>query len=97
VDALKNGYASGGYELAIQNLIDYLVRKFKYTPEFVPAWQIATLYTRIEKKEEAMIWLNKAYDIHSISLPFILIDPLFDFMREDSEFMELINKMNLNR
>ena len=97
VTELKRGYDSGGYEVAIQNLIHHLIRKFKYTPEYVPAWQIATLYARIEDKKNTVDWLERAYDQHSISLPFILIDPLFDSMWDDENFADLVNKLNMNR
>ncbi len=97
VNELIKGYEAGGYEAAIQNLINYLIRQFKYTPEFVPAWQIASLNARIDKKDETIFWLEKAYDLHSISLPFILIDPLFDFIRDEKEFEQLVNKLNMNR
>jgi len=93
VQELKAGYEKGGYEMALQNLTEHLIRKFNYSPEFVSAWQIATLYTRIGKKQEALIWLEKAYDVHSISLPFILIDPLFDYLRDDPRFKEIVRKM----
>jgi tetratricopeptide (TPR) repeat protein len=96
VRELKLGYELGGYELALQKLAEHLIKNFNYTPEFIPAWQIATLYTRIGKKEEALRWLEKAYEIHSSSLPFIYIDPLFDYMRDDPRFISLVNKMNLH-
>ncbi len=97
VQKLKMGYEQGGYEKALENLTGHLIRNFNYTPGYVSAWQIATLFTRIEKKDEALQWLEKAYDLHSISLPFIFIDPLFDYMREDQRFKDLVEKMNLNR
>ena len=96
VRELKRGYEQGGYELALQRLAEHLIKNFNYTPEFVPAWQIATLYTRIGKKDEALTWLEKAYELHSISLPFIYFDPLFDSMRHDPRFISLVNKMNLH-
>jgi len=96
VKELIQGNEIGGYELALQKLAEHLIRKFNYTPEFVPAWQIATIYTRIHKKEEALLWLEKAYGLHSISLPFIYIDPIFDYMRDDPKFKDLIRKLNLN-
>ena len=97
VRELKRGYEQGGYELALQKLAEHLINNFNYTTKFVSAWQIATLYTRIGRKDEALDWLKKAYELHSISLPFIYIDPLFDFMRDDPDFKELIRKMDLNR
>lgn len=97
VQNLKMGYEHGGYEKALEYLTKYLIKNFNYTPEYVSVWQIATLYTRIGKKDDALLWLEKAYDLHSISLPFILIDPLFDSIREDKRFIELVEKLNLNR
>ena len=93
VKELKKGYESGGYKAAIQNLIHHLTWKSKYSPEYVSAWQIATLYARIEDRDKTLNWLNRAYDLHSISLPFILIDPLFGFLKEDPEFLDIVRRL----
>ena len=46
-------------------------------------------------KEQATEWLQKAYDIHDNNMTYITADPIFDYLRDDSRFQKLIEKMNL--
>jgi hypothetical protein len=49
------------------------------------AWQIGTLYTRAGKNDEA----------HDGNMPYISVDPIFDGLRDDSRFQDLLRRMNL--
>jgi hypothetical protein len=46
-------------------------------------------------KEEALLWLEKAHEEHDSNMPFISIDPLFDFLRDEPGFQDLLKKMDL--
>ncbi len=59
----------------------------------MPEWDIGTLYTRAGKKEEALLWLEKALESHSGNMPYMRVDPIFDFMRDDLRFQKLIKKI----
>jgi hypothetical protein len=61
----------------------------------VTPWRIATLYTRAGKHEEALHWLEQAYDAHDANMPAISVDPIFDGLRDDSRFQDLLRRMNL--
>lgn len=62
---------------------------------YFPAWQVCTLYARAELKEETMYWMEVALKEHDSNIPVISIDPLFDFLREESRFKENLSDMNL--
>lgn len=93
VEVLSEGYAEDGYQMALQRLAELLSKRLNNGTAYVPEWNIGTLYTRAGKKEEALIWLEKAYESHSVNMPYIRVDPIFDFMRDDSRFQTLIIKM----
>ncbi len=92
VSALEAGYAAGGYTHSLISLAELL--KKRSAEHYVTPFQIATLYTRAGKKEEAVQYLSLAYDDHDPNMPYINIDPIFDDLRTNPGFQELITKMN---
>ena len=92
-EALMRGYREGGYPMALQRAAETLAARSRTA--YVPAWQIGTLYTRAGKKDEALEWLGKAYEAHDPNMPYISVDPIFDFMRDDPRFKDLLRRMNL--
>ena len=92
-DALTRGFKEGGYPMALQRAAETLVVRSRTA--YVPAWQIGTLYTRAGKKDEALEWLEKAYQAHDPNTPYISVDPIFDILRDDPRFKDLLRRMNL--
>ena len=62
---------------------------------FVTPWQIGTLYTRAGKNKEALDWLEKAYEAHDGNTPYLSVDPIFDDMRNEPRFQDILRRMNL--
>jgi TolB-like protein len=93
VDALAAGFKDGGYLGALQRLAELLVARSRTT--YVTPWQIATLYTRAGKRDEALEWLTKACDIRDPNMPYIGADPIFDYLRSDPRFKALVRRMGL--
>ena len=95
IEALMRGNREGGYHAALESLAQTLIARSDTT--YVTPWQIGTLYTRAGKKEEAITWLEKAYDAHDSNMPYIGVDPIFDILWEEERFQDLLKKMNLPR
>jgi serine/threonine protein kinase len=93
VEALERGFAEGGYQGALQRVAETLVERSKTT--FVTPWQIGTLYTRAGKNKEALEWLEKAYAAHDPNMPYISVDPIFDNLRDEPRFQDLMRRMKL--
>ena len=91
--ALDSGYAEGGYALALRRVAESKIRQSNSS--FISPWPIATLYTRAGMADEALLWLNKALEAHDPNMPYLNIDPIFDFMRDDPRFKRLISQMGL--
>ena len=91
--SLEEGFEEGGYNLAMQRTAEMMISQRDSI--YLPSWQIATLYCRAEKKAEALEWLEKAYEEHDSNMPYISVDPLFDFLRDEPRFKELLKKMGL--
>jgi hypothetical protein len=61
---------------------------------YVSPWQIGTLYTRAGKNDEALEWLEKAYQARDQNMPYLGVDPIFDTLRDDPRFQALLRRMN---
>jgi hypothetical protein len=56
---------------------------------------IAKLFGRLGQKEQAMEWLEKAYEERSLVLDDLHADPDFDRLRSDARFVELMKRIGL--
>ena len=56
---------------------------------------IALIYVGLGEPDQAMKWLDKAYDARFN--PSILIRPAFDPLRSDARFQELSRRIGLQR
>jgi serine/threonine-protein kinase len=94
-DALARGFAEGGYRVALERAAENLVARSRTT--HVTPWQIATLYTRAGKNEAALEWLEKAHEAHDPNMPYLSVDPIFDDLRGEPRFQDILRRMKLLR
>jgi hypothetical protein len=59
---------------------------------YFPSNQICTLYARAGLKKETLDWLWKAFEEQEHNIVVISVDPLFDFLRDEPRFKELLRK-----
>ena len=58
--------------------------------------KLASDYARIGKQEEALVWLEKAFENPPPGFADINNDPDFDNLRSEPRFQAIINKMGLS-
>jgi serine/threonine-protein kinase len=92
-EALERGSKEGGYHVALQRVAEMLIERSRKT--FVTPWQIGTLYVRAGKDKEALDWLEKAYEAHDGNTPYLSVDPIFDDMRDEPRFQDILRRMKL--
>jgi serine/threonine-protein kinase len=63
---------------------------------FVPPAQIAIGYIGLDDRDAAFMWLERARAEHSQVLTFVKMDPMFDSLRSDPRYAELIRNIGLN-
>jgi TolB-like protein/DNA-binding winged helix-turn-helix (wHTH) protein/Tfp pilus assembly protein PilF len=90
------GYAYGvtGNRIAAHKVLDKLNGLSKH--EYVSAVWKAKIYAGLEEKDKAFEWLEKAYEDRSIvSVGFIKTNPMFDPLRSDPRYADLLRRTNL--
>lgn len=58
---------------------------------------LAAAYIGVNNKDEALAWLQKAYEEHSNVLIGLKVDPAFDPLRSDPRFQDLLRRVGLSR
>jgi tetratricopeptide (TPR) repeat protein len=64
---------------------------------FVPALFVALVYTGLEDKDQAFTWLEKTYDERLNRLAYLKVDALWDPVRSDPRFAELLRRIGIPR
>ena len=91
---LGYGYAVTGRRAEAQKVLDQLKELSKH--EYVSAVWRAKIYAGLEEKDKAFEWLEEAYEDRSIvSVGFIKTNPMFDPLRSDPRYTDLLRRTNL--
>ena len=91
--ALARTYAVSGRTTEARNLLDQLMQQSK--KQYVSPFYVAIVYAGLGEKDQALDWLEKAYDDHSNAIIFLKVDPQLDTLRASPRFHELQRKLRL--
>jgi TolB-like protein/DNA-binding winged helix-turn-helix (wHTH) protein/tetratricopeptide (TPR) repeat protein len=61
----------------------------------VPPWSLAIIYIGLGETDEAFAWLEKAYAERSSDLRALKVDPIYDPLRRDPRFQDLVRRVGL--
>src|SRR6266702_813045 len=61
----------------------------------VPAFSFAVVYAGLEDKDQAFSWLEKAYDERFNRLAYLKVEALWDPLRSDSRFADLLRRVGI--
>ncbi len=92
-EAFDRGLAKGGpragYQLAAEALVAGM-------PEaFASPFDIASLFVGAGDKANALLWLEKGFELRDPNMPYIGRMPYFDPIRTEPRFQELVRRLNL--
>jgi tetratricopeptide (TPR) repeat protein len=62
---------------------------------FVPAFFFALVYAGLEDKDQAFNWLEKAYEERSNRLAYLKVDALWDPLRSDGRFTDILRRIGI--
>ena len=91
--SFDQGYAKSGYFSALFSEADTLASE--YDTLYVNPFDIAVLYALGGKKELALNWLEKGFEVRDSNMPYLLL-PVYDSLRNEPRFLEIARKMNLS-
>jgi DNA-binding winged helix-turn-helix (wHTH) protein/tetratricopeptide (TPR) repeat protein len=62
---------------------------------YVPALSFAIVYVGLGEKEQAFLWLEKAYDERTNALAYLKVQATWDPLRSDPRFADLVRRIGL--
>jgi eukaryotic-like serine/threonine-protein kinase len=93
--SVEEDFAKSGYRGVLQSWLQGLTEISKH--EYVSSYSMAEAYMRIGDKEKAVNLLEKAYEEHDSGLVSLGVEPMFDPIRSDIRFQEILRRMRLAR
>ena len=88
-------YAISGRKEDAQRILNDIKADTNRAPR---SYALANIYACLGEKEEALDWLERAYEDRSIyTFPLLHIEPFLANLREEPRFKELVRKMGLEK
>lgn len=91
--ALGLAYGTGGQTKQTQKIVQAFAAYAK--KRYIPATYFGMLYAGMGDWEQALDWLEKAYEERADGLTWINVEPMFDGLRQQPRFQALVKKMGL--
>jgi serine/threonine-protein kinase len=87
-------YGMAGQHEAARGILSHLIERSRrsYVAPILMSW----IYSNLEERDSAFEWLGKAYDERTCTLGLGIHFALYDGIREDPRFGELLHKLGLN-
>ena len=94
VAALGRALALAGERAEAEMLLRQLEARGQ-SGNYVPAYEIAKVHLALGRTNDALEWLDRAYEQRSHSMVFLKIDPQLDGLRSDPRFGYLVKRVGL--
>ena len=65
--------------------------------QYVSPYGLAQIYAALGDKELTFKWLQNAYDDRAVWMSYLAVDPVFDSLRSDERFQDLLRRVHLMR
>jgi tetratricopeptide (TPR) repeat protein len=89
-EGVETAAAFQAYWLKLLQLRDSNIKAGKEDPLFV-----AQAYTRAGNDEEAVGWLEKAFQTRAFGITYLAVDPTFDQLHSDPHFVSLLHRIGI--
>ncbi len=95
VAALDRGYEEGGYRGAYRLAADTLAVRASAEDTSNLAFRVAVLLILAGETEEALDWLEQAFEARDSGMAYIGVTPVFEPLHDHPRFRDLARRMNL--
>jgi tetratricopeptide (TPR) repeat protein len=92
-EALREAVERSGARGFWQKLLEFELQKTARETEW--ALDVALLYARLEEKDQAFSWLEKAYAARAYELLYLKVGPEWDNLRGDPRFEDLLRRIGM--
>ena len=89
--AIGEDYRQSGYPGVLQSWLEGLKEVSKRG--YVSPYNIAQIYARLGEKDQALAWLEQAYNQRDSKLTYMKIEPAFDEIRSQPRFQQLLHRL----
>ena len=89
--AIGEDYRKSGYTGVLQGSLEGLKEVSK--ERYVPPYNVAQIYARLEDKQQTLVWLEQALNERDTKLTYIKVEPAFDAIRSDPRFRQLLQRL----
>ena len=86
-------YASESKKTEALQIVDQL--QFISRTQYVSPYGLAQIYAALGDKEQTFKWLQIAYDDRAVWMSYLAVDPVFDSLRSDQRFQDLLRRIHL--
>jgi len=93
VAALGHGFAVARKRAEAEKILNELKKLSKR--RYFPTYFIALIYVGLDDKNQAFEWLEKAFAERSANLTVLKAEPMFDPLRSDAPFQDLLRRVGL--
>jgi class 3 adenylate cyclase/TolB-like protein/Tfp pilus assembly protein PilF len=90
---LAHAYASAGRPGEARKILEDLLERSR--SRYLPSYWIALIFTGLGDLDQAMAWLERAYEERSSWIVWIKVEPRFDRLRNDARFASLLGRLRL--
>ena len=91
--SIEEDFSRAGYKGVLQSWLDGLTEISKHG--YISSYSIAQAYMRMGAQEKTFGWLEKAYEEHDSGLVSLAVEPMFDAVRSDPRFRDILRRMKL--
>ena len=93
IAALGYAYAMAGRRAEARKVIDDLAERSKQ--KYVSPYFIGGIYAALGERDHAFAWLEKAYQDRHPFMTLIGVEPVFDSLRSDPQFADLVRRVGI--
>jgi TolB-like protein/AraC-like DNA-binding protein len=86
-------YAKSGDTPRATEIINELKTRLANNDKGSVAFFIAVIYSALNEKELALMWLRSAYESHDMEMPWLMTEPQFYNLHEEPEFLQIAKEM----
>src|SRR5258708_19823476 len=92
--SIEEDFTKSGYKGVLQSWLEGLTELSKHS--YVSSYSIAESYMRMDQRQKAFEWLEKAYDEHASGLVSLPVNPMFQNLSPDPPFKETPTPLHLS-